>query len=375
MIYLDSAATSLQKPSSVYKAVERAMKTMTSPGRGGHEASMRAADIVFACRMELANLFEVPSPEQVVFTFNATHGLNIAIRDLVSAGDKVVVSGFEHNAVMRPLYLLGADVKVVRTLLFDDDSLIQGFAKALHGAKAAVCTAMSNVFGYITPIEKIAELCGEMKVPLIVDASQLAGCGTLSMEKLGATYMAFPGHKGLLGPQGTGVLLCRRVPNPLLVGGSGSESRSMYMPEVLPDRLEAGTHNVPGIAGLLAGVRYVRRVGAEQIGKIERERMERFFRYISRINDIETFYSEDASKQGGILSVRHKGMDSEMLAQNLSEAGVAVRGGLHCAPSAHETVGTLAGGTVRFSFSSYTTEQDVFYGYSALKKSVNKEKT
>jgi selenocysteine lyase/cysteine desulfurase len=195
------------------------------------------------------------------------------------------------------------------------------------------------------------------------------------MGKLGATYMAFPGHKGLLGPQGTGVLLCGRVPNPLLVGGSGSESRSMYMPEILPDRLEAGTHNVPGIAGLLAGVRYVRRVGVEQIGKIERERMERLFRYVSRVNEVETFYSEDASKQGGILSVRHKGMDSEMLAQKLSEAGVAVRGGLHCAPSAHETVGTLDGGTVRFSFSPYTTEQDVFYGYSTLKKSVNKEKT
>ena len=351
------------------------MKTMTSPGRGAHGLALRASETAFECRMELAELFNVPSAEQVVFTFNATHALNIAIRDLVSKGDKVVVSGYEHNAVMRPLHLLGADIRVAASPLFDDEAMINEFTRHLYGAKAAICTAMSNVFGYITPLREISRLCREANVPLIVDASQLAGCGHLDFRSLGAAYMAMPGHKGLLGPQGTGILLCDKMPAPFLAGGSGSESKSMSMPDVLPDRLEAGTHNMPGSAGLLEGVRYVKKMGREKIGGIERRRMEDFANRIRGMDGVETFYCSDSSKQGGVLSVRHAKFDSELLAQMLSERSVAVRAGLHCAPLAHETGGTIQGGTVRFSFSPFLTEGDVIFASKAFKQSVNKQKT
>ena len=375
MIYLDCAATSMQKPKGVYDAVQRAMRTMASPGRGGYAAAMRASETAYLCRTELAQLFHVSEPERVAFTCNATHALNIAIHDLVSAGDKVVVSGYEHNSVMRPLFQIGAEVCVVRSPLFDDDSLLAQFDEQLRGAKAAVCTAMSNVFGYKLPVYEIAELCRRRGVPFIVDASQLAGCGELDFEKLGAVYMVMPGHKGLLGPQGTGVLLCGRVPKPLMSGGSGSESLLMTMPEVLPDRVEAGTHNIPGIAGLLEGVRTVRRMGADRIGIRERKFMDRFVNEIAGIDGMETFYTRDESKQGAVLSIRHETIDSQILTETLGNAGIAVRGGLHCAPAAHETAGTLESGTVRFSFSPFLSDMEVGRAAKVLKLCVNKLKT
>lgn len=375
MIYLDCAATSLQKPQTVYYAVQQAMRTMASPGRGGHRPAMRAAETAFACRQEIAELFHVSEPEQVVFTFNATHGLNIAIADKVSRGDRVVVSGYEHNSVMRPLYQLGAQVDVVRSALFDDDELLMGFRKALPGAKAAVCTAMSNVFGLITPIEEIAELCHAHGVPLIIDASQLAGCGELDFEKLGAAYMAMPGHKGLLGPQGTGVLLCNETPAPYMAGGTGSESKQSRMPDFLPDRLEAGTHNIPGIAGLLEGVRFVRRLGTERIAAHERFLLRVFSDSIKDIDGLETFLCTDSSKQGGVLSLRMSGVDCETLTEALGNANVAVRGGIHCAPVAHETAGTYHTGTVRFSFSPFNTVQEVKQAARVLEHCVNNLKT
>lgn len=374
MIYLDCAATSMQKPQTVSRAVRHAMSTMASPGRGGHAPAMRAADTAFACREALAELFHVPSPEQVVFTFNATHALNIAINDLVNPGDKVVVSGYEHNSVMRPLYQLGADVRVVSSPLFVQDAMLEGFAAALPGAKAAVCTAMSNVFGYITPIDEIAGLCRRHGVPLIVDASQMAGCGALDFQRLDAAYMAMPGHKGLLGPQGTGVLLCRDVPIPLMAGGTGSDSRNRMMPEYLPDRLEAGTHNIPGIAGLLAGVNYVRSRGVKKIAAHEQKLMGTFSNQLSSIKNMQVFSSRNAAVQGGVLSVRHPGIDCEALAQELGKAGVAVRSGLHCAPDAHATAGTADTGTVRFSFSPFNTLNEVMTAAEVTKRCVNRLK-
>lgn len=375
MIYLDCAATSMQKPKAVYEAVQRAMRTMAGPGRGSYGAAMRAAETAFLCRSELAELFHLSEPDRVVFTFNATHALNIAIYDLVSAGDKVVASGYEHNSVMRPLYQVGAEVCVIRSPLFDNDALLTGFDEQLHGAKAAVCTAMSNVFGYKLPIEELADLCRARNVPLVIDASQLAGSGELDFEKLGAVYMAMPGHKGLLGPQGTGVLICGRVPKPLISGGSGSESLRMEMPDFLPDRIEAGTHNIPGIAGLLEGVRAVRRMGVTEIGQRERKMMERFQTAIAGIDGMETFYTRDQSKQGAVLSMRHETIDSQVLTEALGDAGIAVRGGLHCAPAAHKTAGTLESGTVRFSFSPFLSDREIKKAAEGLKLCVNKLKT
>lgn len=353
MIYLDAAATTLQKPETVLRGVERAMKTMASPGRGGHQAAMLAAKTAFDCRCEAAELFGVDQPEKVVFTFNATHGLNIAIHSLVKPGDKVVVTGYEHNSVMRPLHRLGANVVVAESQLFRPDEMTDAFAAALPGAKAAVCTMMSNVFGFITPIGEIARLCRREGVPLIVDASQAAGNLSIDQSVLGAAFIAMPGHKGLLGPQGTGLLLCGGQAEPLLSGGTGSESRNPDMPDWLPDRLEAGTHNIPGIAGLLEGIRYIRRRGVEKIGRQEREHMDLLAGQLRRIPGLEVFRVEDEACQGGVLSVRHPDIDCERLAEELGKYGVAVRAGLHCAPWAHRTAGTEDTGTVRFSVSPF----------------------
>lgn len=352
MIYLDSAATSLLKPLAVEQAMLRALRTMASPGRGSHAPAMLAAETVLDCREEAAALFHVSEPERVVFTMNATHALNIAIRSLVPPGGRVVVSGFEHNAVTRPLHALGAELSVAGRRLFDPEETLRAFSRLLPGADAAVCTQVSNVFGYVLPIREIAELCKHNKVPLIVDASQAAGLLDVDLDGWGAAFVAMPGHKGLFGPQGTGLLLCGERGEPLLYGGSGSESRRQTMPEELPERLEAGTQNVCGIAGLLAGLRYVREKGTETILAHERKLLALACEELGG-SGIELF---TGAEQAGVLSLRIPGLDSESVAQTLGEHGICVRAGLHCAPLAHESAGTLETGTVRLSFSPFVTE-------------------
>lgn len=359
MIYLDSAATSFYKPPCVAQAVTEAMQTMSSPGRGGYGASMRAADMVLDCRMELAELFHVPQPEQVVFCSSATHALNIAVHSLVSTGNRVVVSGYEHNAVTRPLHAAGAVIDAVEAPLFDPDAMLNGFEQKLPNASAAFCTHISNVFGYILPIERIAQLCRQRGVPLVIDASQSAGVLPLDFASLGAAFCAMPGHKGLLGPQGTGVLLTRGDAEPLLYGGTGSNSAYADMPDFLPDRLEAGTHNVPGIAGLLAGCRWIREQGTDAILAHEQMLMHRMTQNIAANRRIELFLSPQPQLQSAVLSVRIAGMDVETAAQALAEKGIAVRAGLHCAPYAHKTAGTLESGTLRLSFSPFNTAHQV----------------
>ena len=259
MIYLDNGATSFHKPPEVQQAVLDAMRRCANPGRGGYPAAMNAAEQVFRCRETAAELFGC-QPEQVALTSNCTHGLNIAIRSLVRPGDRVVISGFEHNAVTRPLHALGAQIKVAGRRLFDWEDTLEEFEKALRtDPKAAVFTHVSNVFGYVLPVEQMGALCRQHGVPFIIDAAQSAGAMEIDLRKLGADFIAMPGHKGLLGPQGTGLLLCNRLPEPLLQGGTGSDSIRQEMPDYLPDRVEAGTVNVPGIAGLAAGLRYLHR--------------------------------------------------------------------------------------------------------------------
>jgi cysteine desulfurase family protein len=371
MIYLDSAATSLLKPREVYSAALDAMKNMASPGRGGHAPAARAAETAFKCRCALAELFNVPQPEQVVFTMNATHGLNIAVASLVKPGDRVVVSGYEHNAVMRPLRLAGAEIDIARSPLFEPEAAVSAFRARIPGAAAVVCNHVSNVFGYILPVYEIAEMCREAGVPLIVDASQSAGVIGLDFTALGARFVAMPGHKGLMGPQGTGVLLCSGETRPLMAGGTGSNSRSIEMPDFLPDRLEAGTHNITGIAGLLAGTGYVAARGTDAISEHERGLMRLMGESLSSDPGLAVFLSERPELQSGVLSVRHESVDSETLAAALSARGIAVRAGLHCAPAAHESAGTSEDGTVRFSFSPFNTSAEVRTA-AALTKTVIK---
>ena len=359
LIYLDSAATSLQKPMEVGHAMVRALQTTASPGRGGHAPAMLAAETAFQCRGEIAALFGVSDPERVVFTMNATHALNIALADMVSPGDRVVVSGYEHNSVMRTLYLLGAEADAAASPLFRPEAAVEAFRKKLPGARAAVVCHVSNVFGYILPLEEIAALCRAEGVPLLVDASQSAGSVALDFDALGARFAAMPGHKGLLGPQGTGVLLCRETAQPLMAGGTGSESLHMEMPAFLPDRLEAGTHNIPGIAGLLEGVRWVRRKTPERILHHEQALLSAMAARLRQVKGLEVFAAPEVRTQAGVLSVRLAGADCETLGERLGMAGVAVRAGYHCAPLAHQTAGTADTGTVRLSFSPFNTLPEI----------------
>lgn len=360
MIYLDSAATTMQKPASVARASAWAMEHLASPGRGGHRPAMAAAETAFACREEAAKLFHVSQPERVVFTFNATHGLNIAIGTLAKPGSRVVISGYEHNAVTRPLHgIPELELRVARGPLFDPQATLEAFRRELdQGADLAVCTHVSNVFGFILPVEEIAALCREKGVALIVDASQSAGCLPLDFEALGAAFVAMPGHKGLYGPQGTGILLCGMDPKPLLAGGTGSESRLQTMPAFLPDRLEAGTHNMPGLAGLLEGLRFVRRRGVENIAAQESLLIRHLGEGMERIPGARVFLAQDPMAQSGVLSFQMEGWDCEALGDALGERGFALRAGLHCAPLAHESAGTLEQGTVRASLSVFNTHRE-----------------
>lgn len=362
MIYFDSAATSFQKPAAVAAAVAEAMATMSSPGRGGYPAAVRAADTAFNCRCELAELYHMKNPENVAFTLNATHALNIAIKSLVPPGGKAVISGYEHNAVTRPLAALNAQTTVAAGSLFQREAVLAAYDKAVTPeTDAVVCCHVSNVFGFVQPVEEIAALCRERGVPFIIDASQSAGALTLDMEALGAAFIAMPGHKGLYGPQGTGVLLWDgKVPvKTLLEGGTGSQSMRQTMPDFLPDRLEAGTHNVPGIAGLLAGVRYVRSRGPENILLRERRLAQLAAEGLRRLPGVTVYANEDLRHQSGVVSFTCRKMGAEELASVLGEKDIAVRAGLHCAPLAHETAGTVDTGTVRISFSDHNTPEEV----------------
>lgn len=357
MIFLDHAATSLLKPPSVERAMQRAIRSMASPGRGGYAQAREAAETVFRCREAAADLFHMSDPSKVVFTMNATHALNLAIRSLLHPGSNVVISGFEHNAVTRPIHALEANIQVAGRKVFDRDDTIRDFAAKLPGCDAAVCTAVSNVFGYRLPIEEIAALCRREGVPLIIDASQAAGVLDLDFPALGAAFMAMPGHKGLLGPQGTGILLCHNEAQPLLFGGSGFDSRSQSMPEDLPERLEAGTANVCGIAGLLAGIQYVRNVTTDNILRYERILLQESTAVL-RGSDCELFLGTPEC-QCGVLSLRSERRDCEELAALLAEKEICTRAGLHCAPLAHESVGTLQCGTLRLSFSPFLKRESV----------------
>ena len=363
MIYLDNGATSFRKPEAVYRAVGEAMGSCANPGRGGYTEAVAASRKLFACREEAAALFDC-TPEQVVLTSNCTHGLNIALRSLVKPGSRVAVTGFEHNAVTRPLHALGADIRIGGRKLFDwGDTLEQFYRTLKQGVDVAVFTHVSNVFGYILPVEDMAVLCRAFGVPFILDAAQSAGILPVKLGQLGAEFIAMPGHKGLLGPQGTGLLLCGRSVEPLLYGGTGNQSISQQMPEDLPERAEAGTANVPGAAGLVAGLEYLLHTGVEHIGQKEKQQAKACAKGLEKLG-FRVFHGEH---QWGTVSFVPPG-DCEDAASELARMGIAVRAGLHCAPLAHESAGTLETGTVRVSFGHDATSGQTEYFLRAAKK-------
>ena len=362
MIYFDAGATTLQKPETVARAMYRAVGQLSSPGRGSYPATRAAEETDLQCRTLAARLFGVADPARVVFTSCATHGLNIAVHTLVKPGGRVIISGYEHNAVTRPLHAIpGVELTVADGPLFDGEEMVRQFAAALAcPADAVICTHVSNVFGFRLPVERIAALCREKGVPFVLDASQSAGMLPVDMDALGAAFIAMPGHKGLYGPQGTGLLLCGERPaRPLLLGGTGSASRDRQMPPTLPDRLEAGTHNMPGIAGLLEGLRFVRRRTPEAIACRERQLAAEAVRRLKALPGVEVFTPANGPHPTGVVSFRAAGRDCEELAEALGRRGIALRAGLHCAPLAHRTAGTLDTGTVRLSLSDFNTPAQI----------------
>ena len=361
MIYFDAGATTLEKPAAVRHAMARAVATMSSPGRGNYPASRQAEETAYQCRSEAAELFGMDSPENVVFTGNATHGLNVAIKTLVKPGSRVIISGYEHNAVTRPLHSIpNVRMTVVDTPPFQPGQMAADFAAALkQGADVVICNHGSNVFGCIQPVDEIAQLCRRHRVPLIVDASQSAGVLPVRMDEWQAAFIAMPGHKGLYGPQGTGLLLCNHDSRTLMEGGTGSLSRQQKMPEDLPDRLEAGTHNMPGIAGLLEGIRFVKRRGVDKICRQEQNLTSYAARRLELIDGVKLFTDGEFINQTGVLSFIVADRDCEEVGEQLAQRGIAVRAGLQCAPLAHRTVGTMKSGTIRFSASVFNTMSQV----------------
>ncbi len=355
MIYLDQAATSLQKPPAVLRAMERAMQECAGYGRSGHRAAVRAGEVVYGCRETAAKLFGMEDPSRVIFTMNATHALNLAIHGLCNAHTKVAVTGYEHNSVMRPLHHLGCPLQIIGSRLFDaQDFLTRAEQAILAGAELFVVNQVSNVFGAQVPLRELDALLQKHRIPMILDASQAAGVLDVTfLPSIRAICM--PGHKGLMGPQGTGMLLLApdADPIPLLQGGTGSASSDFAQPEFFPDRLESGTPNIPGIAGLDAAMRFVLELDTAEIRAREEVLRRTLAEGLCEIPRLTVFASE--SGQSAVISVCMEGVPSELLAQALSDEDICVRAGLHCAPLAHSTAGTDMTGTVRFSLGIYNT--------------------
>lgn len=374
MIYLDNAATSFFKPKSVREAVMRAMSSAASPGRGGYRAAVRASEIVFDARESLAELFNIHTPESIIFTNNATAAINTALKGAVGKYDSFAISSMEHNAVARPAKTLsdgGAELILIKA---DQDGYVTAEAvdRALLGSKAGLVCLIhaSNVSGSLNDIERIGQTVKKHNALFMVDASQSAGAVGIDTEKCKIDLLAFPGHKGLLGPQGTGGLYIREglKLQTLIEGGTGSMSESLNQPDILPDRFEAGTANVPGIAGLCAGVRYILKTGAENIGRKERELAKILAEDLSVIKGVRVYGRPGSEDSVGVVSITAP-MGSVELSDMLSkEYNIAVRSGLHCAPLAHKTLGTIETGTVRFSPGIFTTKEQIKFTVSAVER-------
>ncbi len=368
MIYLDNAATSFPKPPEVIRAVSGVMKKIGgNPGRAGHEASLAGGRIISHCRELAAELLGCSSPERIIFCLNCTDALNIALRGTLQWGDEVLVSHAEHNAVMRVLKGYEAQGALsVRVLQPDANGIIapQSVHEAVtpHTALCVISHA-SNVTGIIQPVRSIAQVCHAHGVPLLLDAAQTAG--TEDLRLVGADMIAMPGHKGLLGPMGTGILYVGpgMLPRPFREGGTGSASESMLQPSLLPDRLESGTANLPGIAGLVQGIKFVLR-HQSAIAQYEQALAGRLRAGLKGIPGI-TIYGADSAPRVGLVSFNVGQMESSEVADALNTRRIAVRGGLHCAPSIHQYLGPSSG-AVRVSVGPFNTEAEIDQALEAI---------
>ena len=374
MIYMDNAATTLHKPDAVKAAVLAAFETMGNAGRGASEPALDASRVIYGTREKLARFFNAESASRIVFTANSTESLNIAIKGLFCPGDHVITTVLEHNSVLRPLYecrehgvelsILGCDEK--GNISYDEmESAVKDHTKAI------VCTHASNLTGNMIDLKKAGEIAREHGLIFVVDASQTAGVWPVDVQNTGIDVLCFTGHKGLMGPQGTGGMYVRTGVEirPLLSGGSGIDTYNPHHPSQMPTALEAGTLNGHGIAGLGAAVSFLEKTGLDVIREKEQSLMRRFYEGISCIPGVKVYGDFDTRERAAIVSFNIGDYDSSEVSDELNvEYGIVTRPGAHCAPLMHKALGTVEQGAVRFSFSYYNTEEEVDAAIRAVRE-------
>lgn len=361
MIYFDNAATSNPKPANVINAVNNAIRKYSSnPGRSGHDLSTRCSEMIYKTRVKVANFFNAESPENVIFTQNCTAALNIVINGLFKKGDHIIISSLEHNSVTRTVNAIaqkGVMFSVAKVDFNADKTLYNFIAKIKPNTKAIICTHASNVFGIKLPIEKIGKVCKAKGIIFIVDAAQTAGVVNIDCKGMNINYLCVAPHKGLYAPMGTGILISDNKPNALIFGGTGSNSFLQYQPDDIPDKFESGTINVPGIAGISAGIDFVKAY-KDDIYKHEMNIIKYIYNRLENNIKIKLYTPQPDENFVPVLSFNILDVNSEKIAVKLNERGFAVRAGLHCAPYAHKHFKTEKQGTVRISPSYFTTIYD-----------------
>lgn len=374
MIYFDNAATTGKKPRQVIEAVNNSLKFYSAnPGRSGHTLSQNVAQKVYEVRAKAADFFGIDGAEKVVFTLNCTHSLNYVLKGTLRKGDHVITSDLEHNAVMRPLIKTGVNYSVAKVDFLDDQKTVKEFENKIKpNTKLVICTAASNVWGKMLPLEAIGKICKGKGILFAVDGAQGVGVMPINMKKMNIDFLCVAAHKGLYAPMGIGLLLCEKpIENTLLEGGSGTNSAQMLQPRELPERLECGTVNVSGILGVGSGIDYVNQIGVEKIYSHELELIQKLYNGFEKIEGIKLYtpYPE-AQMFMPVLSFNYKDFPSEKTAGKLSDLGFAVRGGLHCAPMAHKRMDILERGAVRVSVATFNTKKEIehFLECFSLKK-------
>lgn len=365
MVYLDNAATSFPKPPTVIKAMNRAVEFYgANPGRSGHFLSMYAAGEIYKCREKAAQLFNALAAEYIIFTQNATHAINLAVKGALKPGAHVIMSDLEHNSVIRPvtsLEKIGVYFDKAEVCMEDDEQTLKSFkSKIRKDTKAIICTHASNVWGRILPVEKIGALAKENGLLFIVDASQTAGNVKIDMKQMNIDILCLPGHKGLYGPQGTGIMalgsdICLE---PLIYGGTGTNSYEAYQPDEAPERYESGTLNTPGISGLCEGISFVLSNGYEKYLKTETEIMDFLYEELSKMKNVFLYTKYNKDLYANVLSFNIKDRHSNEIAEYLDAKDILVRSGLHCSPFAHAKMGTVKQGAVRVSIGAFNSMLD-----------------
>lgn len=376
MIYFDNGATTFPKPDSVVRAVSNTLRFYgANPGRSGHNMSIKSAEIMYNCRVNVAKLFGIEEPEKVIFTNNCTTAINCVIKGILKEGDHAVISSLEHNAVVRPLEHLKAsrvDYSVADYVPYDDDKTIDNFRNAIRAnTKLVICTHASNVFGVKLPIERIAALCKIYGILFCVDAAQTAGVVPITLKDSYIDFLCTAGHKGLYGPMGTGLLIINSeiCPESLTQGGTGSMSSERLQPEILPDKYESGTQNLPGIAGLNEGIKFVLKRNPELIEKREMFLAQQLYDKLKNTKGVILYTEMPESKYSvPVISFNIEGFESEETASILNRKfNIAVRSGLHCAPMAHSFYKTENSGTVRAVMSAFSNMNQVNYFANAIR--------